>query len=143
MLDVDRFKRVNDEHGHAVGDQVLRELAQRCKRRIRDVDILGRYGGEEFAMVLPDTDRDSAADTVARRLLESLGDEPIATRHGPLSVTVSLGVATAGDETQDLAALLDRADGAMYKAKAAGRNRVAVAEDEAEHRGGSSGHEEG
>jgi len=127
MIDVDHFKRINDEHGHAVGDQVLRELAGRCQRSVRDVDVLGRYGGEEFVVVLPETDLETAAERVAERLRRAVGDEPVKTRHGDLHVTISLGVAEMEQEGgADLAALLDRADAAMYAAKAAGRDRVST-----------------
>jgi diguanylate cyclase (GGDEF)-like protein len=125
MLDVDHFKQVNDTYGHAVGDQVLRVVAERCGESIRDIDILGRYGGEEFAIILPGTDL-SGTPTMAERLRRSIADAPIPTDKGDLTVTISLGVASSAQDDEDAAALLNRADVAMYEAKQAGRNRVAV-----------------
>jgi diguanylate cyclase (GGDEF)-like protein len=122
MLDVDHFKQVNDTYGHAVGDQVLRVVAERCHESIRDIDILGRYGGEEFAITLPATDL-SGAHSVAERLRRSIADVPIPTERGDITITISLGVAS---NTQDVATLVNRADAAMYAAKQAGRNCVAV-----------------
>jgi diguanylate cyclase (GGDEF)-like protein len=125
MLDVDHFKQVNDTYGHAVGDQVLHTLAERCGENIRDIDILGRYGGEEFAIILPATDL-SSARSVAGRLRRCVADVPIPTERGDLIITISLGVASSAQEDEDVAALLNRADAAMYEAKQAGRDRVAV-----------------
>jgi diguanylate cyclase (GGDEF)-like protein len=131
MLDIDHFKQVNDTYGHAVGDQVLTALANRCKSNIRNVDILGRYGGEEFAIILPATVL-SGARSMAERLRLCVADVPVPTERGNLTVTISLGVASnaqAQDQDQDeedVAAFLNRADAAMYAAKQAGRNRVAV-----------------
>ncbi len=123
MLDIDRFKRVNDTHGHATGDEVLQTVAARCQRTLRDIDILGRYGGEEFAILLPETDLE-AGERVAERLRRTIGEDPIKTRGQILSVTISLGVAQLLPETASLAELLDCADAGMYRAKQAGRNRV-------------------
>jgi len=122
LLDVDHFKQVNDTYGHAAGDQVLRVLAERCGESIRDIDILGRYGGEEFAIILPATDL-SGARNVAERLRQCISDVPVLTDRGDITITISVGVAS---NDQDVAALLNRADAAMYAAKQAGRNRVAV-----------------
>jgi diguanylate cyclase (GGDEF)-like protein len=124
MLDIDHFKQVNDTYGHATGDEVLRQVAQRCRSSIRDVDILGRYGGEEFALLLPDTTLASAKAGLAERLRRTVADEPVITAHGPITVTVSLGVAELQSDTADVDSLLDSADSALYQAKAAGRNRV-------------------
>jgi diguanylate cyclase (GGDEF)-like protein len=136
MLDVDHFKSVNDRHGHAVGDQVLRALADRCRSTLRSIDVLGRYGGEEFAIVLPGTRRHTGAVQLAERIRQRIADEPIETDAGPLSVTVSVGVAGVDDGTLDPVDTLDpgelfkRADAALYEAKQQGRNRVV--EDESE-----------
>lgn len=124
MLDIDNFKRVNDTHGHLVGDAVLRELARRCHDTVREVDIFGRYGGEEFAVILPDTELDEAKHTLAERLRLAVSDRPFDTPGGPIDVTVSLGVAEVSADIPNLAALLDRADTALYAAKRAGKNRV-------------------
>jgi diguanylate cyclase (GGDEF)-like protein len=123
MLDIDRFKQVNDIYSHAVGDQVLRVLAEVCRANLREVDLLGRYGGEEFAILLPETDA-QAARQVAERLRQEIASTPVMTPRGPISFTVSLGVTIALDGIPELAVLLDRADTAMYAAKQAGRNRV-------------------
>ncbi len=127
MLDIDFFKKVNDTYGHGVGDQVLRALAHECLGSIREFDILGRYGGEEFALVLPETDRFEARK-IAERLRQRIQDKPIKTTHGELSFTISLGVAEMNGNASDLAALLDFADSALYEAKQAGRNCVRVCE---------------
>ncbi len=126
MLDIDHFKQVNDTYGHATGDQVLRAAAERCSESIRDVDILGRYGGEEFVVVLPATDLSGALST-AERLRQCVAETPIPTDRGDVTITISLGVASNIQDNGDLAVLLNRADAAMYAAKQAGRNRVAVA----------------
>jgi diguanylate cyclase (GGDEF)-like protein len=125
MLDIDHFKRVNDTFGHATGDQVLRAVARRCKFTIRDFDILGRYGGEEFAILLPETNL-SAGQMVAERLRKEVATAPIDTDREALRITISLGVAKASNETSNLSVLLDHADTAMYAAKQSGRNRVMV-----------------
>ena len=123
MLDIDHFKQINDTYSHAFGDQVLRALADRCRTTIRETDILGRYGGEEFALLLPETD-ESGAFNMAQRLREKVAMAPVPTVRGAISITISLGVAAYTEDMLDLAVLLDRADTAMYAAKQRGRNRV-------------------
>ena len=125
MIDIDRFKQVNDTLGHAVGDQVLRAVAERVRNTLRAVDILGRTGGEEFAVLLPGTVRESASSVLAERIRRAVGDGAVHTDSGPVHVTISLGVASAGADCPDLAALLRAADAALYEAKQGGRNRVA------------------
>jgi diguanylate cyclase (GGDEF)-like protein len=125
MIDIDRFKEVNDTRGHAVGDQVLKAVAERVRRVLRAIDILGRTGGEEFAVLLPGTNREAASLIIAERVRRVVADEPIATDAGPVSVTISVGVASAGPGREDLQALLKAADSALYEAKQGGRNRVA------------------
>jgi diguanylate cyclase (GGDEF)-like protein/PAS domain S-box-containing protein len=122
MLDIDHFKRVNDHYGHATGDQTLRGLAERCRIISRTVDIIGRYGGEEFVVLLPETHLESAR-LVAERLRQSITTEPFTTDSGPLRITVSIGVAEAVD-LDTLGTLIERADSALYAAKDAGRNCV-------------------
>jgi diguanylate cyclase (GGDEF)-like protein len=125
MLDIDHFKKVNDTYGHAAGDEVLRMIAQRCRENLRVVDILGRYGGEEFAIILPETDL-TTAHHIAERLRQRLTEKPIITDRLTIAVTISLGVSAAESDTFDVAALLNQADAALYQAKQAGRNRVMV-----------------
>ncbi len=125
MLDLDFFKRVNDTYGHAIGDHVLCMLAERCLENLREVDILGRYGGEEFVVLLPETNLASAGK-VAERLCQLIGGEPVETDKGPVSVTVSLGVAPLDEDCASFDALLERADQALYLAKEKGRDQVAL-----------------
>jgi diguanylate cyclase (GGDEF)-like protein len=126
MIDIDHFKRVNDVHGHHVGDQVITAVARRLAHTIRTADLLGRYGGEEFALILPDT-RSDDAHTLAERLRVAIADRPIDTDAGPLTVTISIGVAYLTAEQTDVETLLANADAALYQAKRAGRNRVVLA----------------
>ncbi|HAH09816.1 MAG TPA: PleD family two-component system response regulator [Alphaproteobacteria bacterium] len=125
ILDIDYFKQVNDTYGHDVGDEVLREFASRISANVRGIDLACRYGGEEFVVVMPDTDL-TFAYMVAERLRQSVADIPfpIAVSPGKLPVTISIGV-TAIDGPGDTAdAMLRRADQALYRAKRDGRNRV-------------------
>ncbi|MBT8192817.1 MAG: sensor domain-containing diguanylate cyclase [Acidimicrobiia bacterium] len=130
MLDIDGFKRVNDTYGHAIGDEVLRHLAERCRRAVRDIDLVGRYGGEEFAVLLPETDLKTALE-VAERVRSSIGDTPFDTEVGPLPIRVSVGLALLEDDSeQTVESLLDRADTAMYLVKQEGGDAVRSAEAE-------------
>ncbi|MDP9398659.1 MAG: diguanylate cyclase, partial [Actinomycetota bacterium] len=128
MLDLDHFKQVNDTHGHARGDQVLRELAARVSEQIRDIDILARYGGEEFVLVLPETSAQGAA-TLAERVCAAVRREPFRGEPGApaLRVTASVGVATFPQHGESPATLLRAADAALYEAKAEGRDRMRLA----------------
>jgi diguanylate cyclase (GGDEF)-like protein len=128
LFDLDHFKEVNDRYGHAIGDQVLRELVQRCKRHIREVDILARYGGEEFVLLLPETNMKSAFQ-IAERLRRKVEKAPFSTDFGPIPITISLGVAGLTQRIDDFITLIERADDAMYNAKKSGRNRVSVLDD--------------
>ncbi|MBN2148842.1 MAG: GAF domain-containing protein [Anaerolineales bacterium] len=123
MLDIDLFKIVNDTYGHNTGDQVLIALANELKERVRDVDVVGRYGGEELVVVLPETDLEGGIQA-AERLRIFIENMPIPTDRGLLSITISMGVAEFHANIPDLATLIDRADSAMYQAKQAGRNQV-------------------
>jgi diguanylate cyclase (GGDEF)-like protein len=125
MIDLDNFKSVNDSFGHAVGDEVLVEVVRRCAGVIRDSDIFGRYGGEEFAIVLPETGH-RAATALAERLRQRVAAEPVLTSAGSIPVTVSIGVAELAPEISEFHTLLDHADAALFLAKHRGRNRVAV-----------------
>jgi diguanylate cyclase (GGDEF)-like protein len=123
MLDIDHFKQVNDTHGHAVGDHVLKEVADCCRQTMRKEDVLGRYGGDEFAIMLPESNL-VATCQVAERLRQRIAQKPIDTEVGPVTVTVSLGVSTLDDECSNPETLLANADQALYVAKRSGRNRV-------------------
>jgi len=129
MIDIDFFKQVNDSHGHKVGDIVLKNLAEVCRQTLRDVDIVGRLGGEEFAILLPETDKDEAAE-VAERLREAIATSkvPLSTGGLPLHFTVSIGVASLASKGDNLDVLLNMADKALYEAKNSGRNRVCVSQ---------------
>ncbi len=126
MFDIDHFKRVNDHYGHATGDQALHKLAQRCVSGSRAVDLVSRYGGEEFVVLLPETHLESAR-LVAERLRQAIMAEPFATEAGPLRITISIGVAEA-EKMDTLSTLIEKADSALYSAKHAGRNCVFVNE---------------
>lgn len=120
MVDIDHFKQVNDSHGHAVGDEVLRQVAVAIVRSVRETDFVARFGGEEFLVVLPDTDS-AGARTLAEKIRLAVAGTgmPVA---GP--VYVSVGVAMAGPDDEDEAVAVALADARLYAAKAAGRNRV-------------------
>jgi len=126
ITDIDRFKAVNDSHGHDAGDDVLREFARRLRINVRGMDLACRYGGEEFVIVMPDTPAHVAAD-VAERLRLQIEQDAFLVSNGAksLPVTVSVGVATLNrGNGEDAKALLKRADEALYEAKSSGRNRV-------------------
>lgn len=127
VLDVDYFKSVNDRHGHATGDAVLSAVAAACRSIIRSVDIFGRLGGEEFAVMLPETDLAGAMRT-AERMRQAIADVAMPIDAGTLRVTASFGVTVLRDGSRDLVGLLHAADTALYGAKQAGRNRVIIAE---------------
>jgi two-component system cell cycle response regulator len=128
LVDADHFKSINDRHGHAVGDEVLTEIARRLSGRLRAADHLGRFGGEEFLALLPETTPD-AAEAVAEDLRAEVAGRPIQSAAGPLDVTVSVG--WAAWECDPPHGIVARADEALYRAKAAGRNRVEGAPTEA------------
>ena len=125
IVDIDFFKAINDGHGHDAGDDVLREFALRIRKSIRNIDLACRYGGEEFVIVMPETDM-TVAGMVAERLRRRIATEPFMIQQGAgsLEVTISIGIATLGQAGDTAAAMLKRADQALYRAKRDGRNRV-------------------
>jgi diguanylate cyclase (GGDEF)-like protein len=125
MLDLDHFKLINDNYGHPVGDQVLQQFAKRCQSSVREVDLIGRYGGEELVILLPETDSETAI-LVAERLRASVEETPMKVSGQELNVTVSIGISRKDENTLELETLIARADQAMYIAKHKGRNRVAI-----------------
>ena len=125
LIDADHFKRINDEFGHAAGDAVLRHLAAGMSATFRALDVVARLGGEEFVVLLPGCDEASAM-AVAQRLCDSIAAQAVTVDGGQVRCTISIGVATMDDAIDSVDALIERADRAMYAAKTAGRNRVAV-----------------
>jgi two-component system cell cycle response regulator len=125
MMDVDHFKKVNDEHGHLNGDAVLREISERIKLAVRSYDFVGRYGGEEFLAVLPDCSP-GALRAVAERIRRAVAGTPVCTETASMAMTVSIGGVTTSNPTPDLE-LISTADSALYAAKSNGRNRVEIA----------------
>ena len=125
LVDVDHFKRVNDNHGHLIGDEVLRALATDLRQQVRESDVVGRFGGEEFTVLLPRTD-DAGAYGIAERLRTSAARLSVTAADARIRVTVSIGVAVLGQHGHDLFELLAAADAALYRAKDAGRDQVQV-----------------
>ncbi|MFC3225964.1 diguanylate cyclase [Marinibaculum pumilum] len=123
MLDIDHFKQVNDRHGHAAGDRVLAAVADAVADALRPADTLGRVGGEEFAVLLPETGTRGAV-RVAERLRRQVGRLKVPAGEAAIAVTVSIGVATCGTADADFPGLLECADAALYDAKRGGRDRV-------------------
>jgi diguanylate cyclase (GGDEF)-like protein len=127
MADLDFFKKVNDTYGHLVGDLVLRHTAERIQAAVRDFDMVGRFGGEEFVIVLKNTDL-ALARVIAERIREEVSGTPFHAKEFNIGVTISLGIAMLR-EGEHMETLLERADATMYEAKKNGRNRVEVADD--------------
>lgn len=123
MLDLDDFKNINDSHGHLVGDQVLKGFASQLETQLREYTLIGRYGGEEFLVLLPNTPFQDAR-AIADRLCQRISAEPIATEQAVIPISASLGVSTAVRNDQGINQLIQRADDALYEAKRAGKNTV-------------------
>ena len=127
MIDIDRFKSINDGHGHAAGDAILRAVADRLRRGVRDSDSVGRWGGEEFLIAMPDAPAD-VARVVAERLRRRVEASPVTVsvdgHETAIPVTVSIGIASFRGEGDDCEAMIGRADSRLYAAKRSGRNRV-------------------
>ena len=127
MMDLDHFKTVNDNHGHAAGDDVLREVAERLRQSVRSTDTLARMGGEEFLLLLPMNDIDGAL-VHAGRIRKRMAASPVRSGATEIPITMSLGVAEVFNHDQASDTVVTRADAALYRAKAAGRNRVEMAQ---------------
>jgi diguanylate cyclase (GGDEF)-like protein len=123
MVDVDFFKSFNDQHGHLTGDMILREIGILIKENIREIDVAGRYGGEEFCVVLPDTDQ-QGAEYAAERIRQAVENALIKAYDTQVRATVSIGLSTYPPDGEKIEELVDKADGALYKAKKEGRNKV-------------------
>ncbi|MFA5117906.1 MAG: GGDEF domain-containing protein [Candidatus Omnitrophota bacterium] len=125
MLDVDHFKGFNDHYGHLVGDAILKEVAKVIKDNLRQIDMVGRYGGEEFSVILTQTDREGAI-LAAERIRQSLEASSTMIYDEEIKVTISIGISVFPDDSRDMESLIEKADAALYKAKEAGRNCVRV-----------------
>lgn len=128
MLDIDHFKKINDTYGHTIGDEVLRTLGSELREHIRYPDTIGRYGGEEFLIVLPHSTLKAASEQ-AERLCKYVRSLRITAGEQEIAITVSIGVAQYKIQKEDWQAFLNRADAALYRAKNSGRDQWAVAED--------------
>ena len=128
MVDIDHFKQINDTHGHVAGDEVLRKLAMELRNHIRHPDVIGRYGGEEFLVVLPHSTIKAAAEQ-AERLCNYVQSLVIPSGENEIRITVSMGVAQYRIHREDWQSFLSRADAALYQAKNGGRNRWVTAKE--------------
>ena len=127
IIDLDHFKAINDRCGHAAGDHVLREFARVSRGALRATDVLGRWGGEEFLLILPETTLDAALASVERlRVLALAIQLPAADKEAPLRITFSAGLATTADGARSLGEIIARADAALYEAKNEGRDLVRI-----------------
>ena len=129
MLDADHFKRINDVHGHVVGDAVLVELVRRVQAGLGPEDVLARWGGEEFAVLVRGVDSDDALARRAYELLDIVALTPVGVRDLELTLTISIGGMRAGEDAATLDALIEHADRHLYAAKADGRNRAWIPQD--------------
>ncbi|OJS99887.1 GGDEF domain-containing protein [Marinobacter nauticus] len=127
MFDIDHFKPVNDNYGHLAGDEVIRHTAKVTRNSIRQSDSAGRYGGEEFGIILPETDAENAR-LICERIRESIEKSTMETSAGNITYTISMGIAQLTDEPENYMQWMQKADEALYAAKESGRNRVVVAE---------------
>jgi diguanylate cyclase (GGDEF)-like protein len=125
MADIDHFKEYNDKHGHLVGDVVLKDIAHLLKEGVREIDLVGRYGGEEFSLLLAETSKESALQ-VAERLRLSIEKHQFKAYDEIGKVTISLGLAAFPEDGRETESLIDKSDRALYKAKQSGRNKVST-----------------
>ncbi len=128
MFDIDHFKKVNDTYGHVIGDEVIRHTAAVTRRYFRQSDSIGRYGGEEFGVILPETCVESAR-VICERVRKHIARHPVETTAGAISYTISMGIAEPGDTPDSYTHWLQKADQALYASKNAGRNKVSVFSD--------------
>lgn len=127
MFDIDHFKPVNDTYGHLAGDEVIRHTAQVTRNGVRQSDSAGRYGGEEFGIILPETDAENAR-VICERIRETIEQSTVNTTAGDIRYTISMGVAQLTDEPENYMQWMQKADEALYKAKESGRNKVVIGE---------------
>lgn len=125
MIDVDHFKEQNDHYGHLVGDAIIKEVSRTIKENIRQIDLLGRYGGEEFSIILTETGKEEAK-FVAERIRQAIEDRRIRVYDEDLRITISIGMSSYPSDAGDAQALIEKADQALYNAKNTGRNRVCL-----------------
>lgn len=125
MFDIDHFKPVNDTYGHLAGDEVIRHTAEVTRNNIRQSDSAGRYGGEEFGIILPETDAESAR-VICERIREAIENSTVSTTAGDIRYTVSMGVAQLTETPENYMQWMQKADEALYKAKESGRNKVVI-----------------
>lgn len=125
MIDIDDFKSYNDKFGHLVGDVILREVAKAIKSNLREIDLVGRYGGEEFLAILTDTNKQGAR-FVAERIRDTVQNREIRAYDEKLKVTISIGIATCPEDAKEAEELLDKSDWCLYRAKKMGKNQVCV-----------------
>ena len=133
MVDIDHFKLVNDLYGHQAGDEVLKALATECKNRIRKTDSIGRYGGEEFMIILPESDEDSAFH-VAESIRKSIADLDFRSNEDLIKITISIGIKTVyhNEDSLSVEYIIKCADSALYNAKRNGRNQTSASADATE-----------
>lgn len=125
MVDIDYFKSFNDRYGHIVGDAILRDVSKTIQENIRQIDLLGRYGGEEFSIILSETDK-NIAKLAAERIRKAIEEKHIKVYDEELKITVSIGISTYPGDSKDIEGLIDKADSALYLAKQQGRNCVCL-----------------
>lgn len=125
MIDIDHFKQCNDTYGHLTGDVMLREIAGVIKENVREIDLVARFGGEEFSVLLPNTDKEGAA-YVAERIRSGIERQTFHAYNETLSLKVSIGVASLPEHAHVPQVLIDKSDQALYRAKQQGRNRVCI-----------------
>ena len=123
LLDCDLFKAINDQYGHAFGDEVLKHICKICSEEIRSIDFFARYGGEEFIILLPESDVAGAVKT-AKRIQKAIKDNPPSLNGNEITVTLSLGICSVNNRHDNFEAVIKDADIAMYRAKESGRNRI-------------------